>query len=132
MDQHSSSDDDYSSSSEGETEVPQVVSTPSISKKQAMKNWMQFEMQEALASSLVANNFLEPTKVQKQSLVYLNGHVDMVVAAKTGQGKTLCFGIPIMDLLIKKLMKEDTEFTNIKALIMSPTRELAIQIKEHV
>ena len=56
----------------------------------------------------------------------------MVVAAKTGQGKTLCFGIPIMDLLIKKLMKEDSEFSNVKALIMSPTRELAIQIKEHV
>lgn len=97
-----------------------------------MKNWLQFEMTEALAQSLVANNFLEPTKVQKQSLVYLNAHVDMVVAAKTGQGKTLCFGIPIMDLLIKKLMKEDSEFKSVKALIMSPTRELAIQIKEHV
>jgi hypothetical protein len=40
-------------------------STPSISKKQAMKNWMQFEMAETLAESLVANNFLEPTNVQK-------------------------------------------------------------------
>jgi ATP-dependent RNA helicase RhlE len=56
----------------------------------------------------------------------------MVVAAKTGQGKTLCFGIPIMDLLLKKLMKDDQEFSSIKALIMSPTRELAIQIKEHI
>lgn len=37
-----------------------------------------------------------------------------------------------MDLLIKKLMKEDSEFSNIKALIIGPTRELAIQIKEHV
>jgi superfamily II DNA/RNA helicase len=45
---------------------------------------MQFEMAESLAESLVANNFLEPTNVQKQSLVYLNSHVDMVVAAKTG------------------------------------------------
>lgn len=56
----------------------------------------------------------------------------MVVAAKTGQGKTLCFGIPIMDMLIKKLMKEEEEFNTVKALIMSPTRELAIQIKEHI
>lgn len=93
-------------------------------------------MTEVLAQSLVANNFLEPTKVQKQSLCFLNAHVDMVVAAKTGQGKTLCFGIPIMDLLIKKLMKdggdEAAQFNSIKALIMSPTRELAIQIKEHI
>ena len=80
----------------------------------------------------MANNFLEPTKVQKQSLVFLNAHVDMVVAAKTGQGKTLCFGIPIMDLLLKKLMKDEQEFSTIKALIMSPTRELAIQIGESI
>jgi ATP-dependent RNA helicase DDX24/MAK5 len=56
----------------------------------------------------------------------------MVVAAKTGQGKTLCFGIPILDLLVKKLMKDEEEFKTIKALIMSPTRELAIQIKDHI
>lgn len=61
----------------------------------------------------------------------------MVIAAKTGQGKTLCFGIPILDLLIKRLVKEaDSEelqpYKNIKALIMSPTRELAIQIKDHL
>lgn len=30
----------------------------------------------------------------------------MVIAAKTGQGKTLCFGIPILDLLIKRFVKE--------------------------
>jgi ATP-dependent RNA helicase DDX24/MAK5 len=89
-------------------------------------------MSEELASSLVANNFLKPTDVQAQSLVFLNAHVDMVVAAKTGQGKTLCFGIPIMDLLLKRLSKEDGAFTNVKALIMSPTRELAIQIKDHL
>jgi superfamily II DNA/RNA helicase len=83
-------------------------------------------MQENLAEALVANNFMKPTDVQAQSLVYLNSHLDMVVAAKTGQGKTLCFGIPIMDLLLKRLQKEEEEFNSIKALIMSPTRELAI------
>ena len=61
----------------------------------------------------------------------MNSHVDTVIAAKTGQGKTLCFGIPILDLLIKKLIKNADEgevpaFQNIKALIMSPTRELAL------
>ena len=50
----------------------------------------------------------------------------MVVAAKTGQGKTLCFGIPILDMLVKKLLREDSDFKSLKALIMSPTRELAL------
>ena len=89
-------------------------------------------MTDELAASLVANNFMKPTEVQSQSLHYLNQHVDMVVAAKTGQGKTLCFGIPIMDMLLKRLSREDEEFKTIKALIMSPTRELAIQIKDHL
>ncbi|CDW75544.1 atp-dependent rna helicase ddx24 [Stylonychia lemnae] len=114
-----------------ETQVPQ------ISKKQALKNWMQFEMSEEIAEALVANKFMQPTEVQSQSLVYLNAHVDMVIAAKTGQGKTLCFGIPILDLLCKRLIKEAEsddveEYKSIKALIMSPTRELAIQIKDHI
>lgn len=59
----------------------------------------------------------------------------MVIAAKTGQGKTLCFGLPILDNLVKKLSQpgmEEEDFKNIKALIMSPTRELAIQIKDHI
>ena len=58
--------------------------------------------------------------------------MDMVIAAKTGQGKTLCFGIPIIDLLCKRLQKGDEEFNTVKALIISPTRELAIQIKDHI
>jgi ATP-dependent RNA helicase DDX24/MAK5 len=83
----------------------------------------------------VANKFIKPTEVQARSLVYLNAHTDMVIAAKTGQGKTLTFGIPILDLLLRRLLKpghEDDEFDSIKSLIMSPTRELAIQIKEHI
>lgn len=78
----------------------------------------------------------------------------MVIAAKTGQGKTLCFGLPILDQLIKKVQKveamegdeseseEETKdengekvnkpkkkkqvFDSCKALIISPTRELAM------
>jgi ATP-dependent RNA helicase DDX24/MAK5 len=81
----------------------------------------------------VANNFTKPTEVQARSLVRLSSHVDMVIAARTGQGKTLCFGIPILDILVRHLEKHtDSEIGKIKGLIMSPTRELAIQIKDHI
>ena len=82
----------------------------------------------------------------------------MVIAAKTGQGKTLCFGLPILDLLVKRvdrvrakrleesddeeegeqegeddpMKKEAAVFDNVKALIISPTRELALQIKDMI
>lgn len=81
----------------------------------------------------MANNFTKPTEVQARSLVHLYSHVDMVIAARTGQGKTLCFGIPILDILVRHLEKHtDSEIGKIKGLIMSPTRELAIQIKDHI
>lgn len=115
---------------------PLAPAQPQISKKEAIRNWMAFDMSVEVAEALAVNNFVRPTEVQIQSLNYLNNHVDMVVAAKTGQGKTLVFGIPIMDLLVKRLTKEglneEKEFSSIKALIMSPTRELALQIKDHL
>lgn len=117
---------------------PLAPAQPLVSKKEAMRNWLAFDMSEELAEALTANNFVKPTEVQSQSLAHLNSHVDMVVAAKTGQGKTLVFGIPIMDLLVKRLVKEGLGeeegegYKSVKALIMSPTRELALQIKDHL
>lgn len=106
-----------------------------LSKTEAIENWKEFGVADPLCDSLVSNKFVKPTEVQARSLVYLNAHTDLVIAAKTGQGKTLTFGIPILDLLLRRLMKpghEEDEFDSIKSLIMSPTRELAIQIKEHI
>ena len=60
-------------------------------------------MEECVAEALVANKFAKPTEVQARSLVFLKQHMDMVIAAKTGQGKTLCFGLPILDMLVKKV-----------------------------
>ena len=107
----------------------------SLNKMDGLENWKQFEVSDPIAESLVSNKFVKPTEVQAQSLVFLNSHVDMVIAAKTGQGKTLCFGIPILDLLVRRLEKsghEAEKFDCIKGLVMSPTRELAIQIKDHI
>ena len=59
----------------------------------------------------------------------------MVIAARTGQGKTLCFGIPILDLCVRQLEKIEEKGgeaamqsveTGVRGLILSPTRELAI------
>lgn len=64
-------------------------------------------MEDDLAEALVANKFETPTEVQARSLLYLQQHIDLVIAAKTGQGKTLCFALPIIDLLMKKVQKAE-------------------------
>ena len=68
-----------------------------------IESWTQFDLDGGLAETLVANNFPKPTVVQAQSLVHLQSHIDLIIAAKTGQGKTLCFGLPILDQLIKRI-----------------------------
>lgn len=92
--------------------------------------WGSYGLNKNLCKSLVANNFTEPTEVQKQSLLHLERRSDMLIAAKTGQGKTLCFALPILDtLLTHGLQKKSGQ--RLRALIISPTRELALQITQH-
>jgi len=67
------------------------------------QEWSTFDVESELVEALQANRFLHPTEVQARSLVYLQSKVDMVIAARTGQGKTLCFGVPILDLCLKKI-----------------------------
>ncbi|SCU94030.1 LAFA_0F19460g1_1 [Lachancea sp. 'fantastica'] len=71
--------------------------------------------------------FVKMTEIQQKSIpISLKGH-DLLAAAKTGSGKTLAFLIPV----IEKLYREKwTEFDGLGALIVSPTRELAMQIYE--
>ena len=104
-----------------------------------LKAWTRYQIDESLAEALVANNFKAPTPVQEASLQYLTHHIDMVIAAKTGQGKTLCFGLPILQLLIKRVEKRREKDPDVEqaldtasALILSPTRELAMQIRDMI
>lgn len=74
-----------------------------------------------ILSILTANNFINPTPIQAQSIPVVVTGVDLVGIAQTGTGKTLAFGIP----LIQHIIKDDG-----LGLIVAPTRELALQIEE--
>lgn len=63
------------------------------------------------------------------------GRKDCVGAAETGSGKTLAFVIPIINGILRErneTAEEDDYESNLKALILTPTRELAVQIKKHI
>jgi ATP-dependent RNA helicase DDX24/MAK5 len=74
---------------------------------------------------------MEPTEVQKASLAHLERRADMMIAAKTGQGKTLCFGLPILDSILREGVTKK-QGQRLRGLIISPTRELALQIQQHL
>lgn len=82
---------------------------------------------EATASGLRQSHFQTLTDVQKEAIpVALKGQ-DILCAAKTGSGKTLAFLIPVLEKLHRA---QWTEYDGLGALIISPTRELAVQIFE--
>ncbi len=81
-----------------------------------------FELQELLKKNLVKRNYNTPTQIQDKAIpVALQGH-DVVGIANTGTGKTAAFLLP----LLNKLMTHRGQ----KALIIAPTRELALQIEQ--
>ena len=66
--------------------------------------------------------YTQPSPIQEQAIPYvLEGH-DVIGQAQTGTGKTAAFAIPIIDLV-------DPEFNKPQAIILCPTRELAVQVE---
>lgn len=84
---------------------------------------------EPVMKALEEKGYNTPTAIQKNAIpVALKGK-DLLGLAQTGTGKTAAFAIPIIEQLSNKL-SEKGRFRPIKSLILTPTRELAIQIEE--
>ncbi|HXA03607.1 MAG TPA: DEAD/DEAH box helicase [Bryobacteraceae bacterium] len=90
-----------------------------------MKSFSEFSLSAPLKSNLVKHGFTEPTPVQALAIVPALAGRDVVATAQTGTGKTLAFVLPIIHLISKQ-----PSHSGIRAVILSPTRELAIQIHE--
>jgi len=90
-----------------------------------MQHFSELNLCSALRNNLEKNEFVTPTPVQAQAIPPLMEGRDVVVTAQTGTGKTLAFSIPVIEALAAVPRTK-----TIKVLILSPTRELAIQIDE--
>src|SRR6202011_799990 len=88
-----------------------------------MNTFSALPLSTALQSNLAQHGFVQPTPVQVMAIPQqLAGH-DLVITAQTGTGKTLAFLLP----LLQRLTHQDNP-PGVSALILTPTRELAIQI----
>ena len=84
---------------------------------------------EPILSALETEGYTTPTPIQEKSIpIALSGR-DLLGCAQTGTGKTAAFAIPILQQLYKA-KQIGKQYKSIKALILTPTRELAIQIDE--
>jgi len=88
-----------------------------------------YNISEELKTSIGKLGFKRPTDIQFKTIPHILKGEDVLAIAQTGTGKTAAFAIPIIEKLhVKK--KSQTRKDGIKALVMVPTRELAIQINE--
>ncbi|CCI42520.1 unnamed protein product [Albugo candida] len=97
------------------------------------KNWQLFNLHHTILEALHENKFVSPTEIQKKAIeAALVRREDVVGIASTGSGKTLAFGIPILQRFLSEEVKSRKAYPGCKALIISPTRELALQIQKHL
>jgi ATP-dependent RNA helicase RhlE len=89
----------------------------------------QFSLSPALMARLNQNNFTTPTPVQAGAIPPALEGRDALVTAQTGTGKTLSFLIPIIEYL-QKPEAQRMEGRGAQALILLPTRELAMQVEQ--
>ena len=84
-----------------------------------------YNLNEKIIKSLEVIGYHKPTEVQKQVIMRVLDGKDLVVQADTGSGKTAGFGIPI----VEKIRVTDNV---VQALILTPTRELAVQVSDEI
>ncbi len=85
---------------------------------------------EPVLKALIHEGYTTPTPIQEQSIPIILQEKDLLGCAQTGTGKTAAFAIPLLQLMHQHQQQARERYRNIKALILTPTRELAIQIEE--
>ena len=91
-----------------------------------MNKFEQLGLSESLLKAILDLGFESPTEVQEKAIpLLLEKDTDMVALAQTGTGKTAAFGFPV-------IQKIDANNRNTQALILSPTRELCLQITNEI
>ncbi|GAB4016751.1 DEAD/DEAH box helicase [Spirosoma koreense] len=94
---------------------------------------MQFsdlELIDPILKALSEEGYTTPTPIQQQAIPILLSRRDLLGCAQTGTGKTAAFAIPILQLMSAERSQNPKAPRRIKTLILTPTRELAIQIDE--
>src|ERR1700676_5245279 len=90
-----------------------------------MKTFSELPLSATLQKNLARHGFAEPTPVQALAIEPALAGQDVIATAQTGTGKTLAFVLPLIHLIAQPPSRP-----GLRAVVLSPTRELAIQIQE--
>lgn len=90
----------------------------------------ELQLNKPILRAIAEQGYDEPTLIQEKAIPIVLNKKDLIASAQTGTGKTAAFALPILQLLFDK-QDAPKKGKKIRALIVSPTRELAIQIEEN-
>ena len=93
-------------------------------------SFKDLQLNNPILRAIAEAGYDNPTLVQEKTIPSILHKKDVIVSAQTGTGKTAAFALPILQLLFDK-QDASKKGKKIKSLIISPTRELAIQIEEN-
>lgn len=94
-------------------------------RKKMEKNFKDIIGNEEILRSLDFMGIAEPTPIQEQAIPHAINGIDVLAESKTGSGKTISFGIPVVNLI-------DKNIKGVQAIIIAPTRELAKQVSKEL
>ena len=89
------------------------------------QDFAALDLPQSLTNAIADLGFTEPTAIQKEAIPALLAGRDITGVAQTGTGKTAAFGLPMLASI-------DASVKAVQALVLAPTRELAIQVAEHI
>ena len=95
-----------------------------------MPSFSQLKLSANINKALVLNNIITPTPIQEKVIPLILEGKDIMAKAQTGTGKSASFILPILELLQQRKEKDDYKKARIRVLVLSPTRELTLQISK--
>ncbi|RYC71267.1 DEAD/DEAH box helicase [Spirosoma sordidisoli] len=131
-------DDNDAETPVANTEVEQAVAevitvdetTPAAAPAQPVVDpnqvlFSQLDISDEILQAVTDMGFISPSPIQAEAIPPILAGRDVIGQAQTGTGKTAAFGIPTLDLI-------DTQDRSVQALILCPTRELALQVADEI
>lgn len=94
--------------------------------------FQDLQLIEPVLQALIKEGYSQPTPIQEKSIPVILQKRDLLGCAQTGTGKTAAFVLPILQLLHREDQQQHQQYRKIKTLILTPTRELAMQIGESI
>ncbi|MDI6813057.1 MAG: DEAD/DEAH box helicase [Desulfitobacteriaceae bacterium] len=90
-----------------------------------LQSFGDIELSKQVLQALTEMGFEEPSPIQREAIPLAMEGIDLIGQAQTGTGKTAAFGVPITEMANPK-------FQAVQALVVTPTRELAVQVSEEI